>query len=124
MENVVPRVGINSTPSCIPGQCANDYIARLSDGTTLSTPTCLCGSLPQRSSLWNCKSFKWSFNAYNCIQATQLHIYRQGRYNTQTVCSLYKILVMETSDSIIGMMKMGNINSKSISHLLHSVCAC
>ena len=36
-----------------------------------------------------------------------LHIHSQGRFNNHTVCSLYRILVMETD--VMGVMKMWNI---------------
>ena len=36
-----------------------------------------------------------------------LHIHKQGRFNSNTALSLYRLLVMDTS--IVGVMKMGNI---------------
>ena len=41
------------------------------------------------------------------IQAMALHIHTQGRFNNQTTCSLYRIMV--TATSVMGMRKMGNI---------------
>ena len=49
IENIVPRAGIELTSLAFRGQCATITACRLCDGTTIPMPTCLCGSLPQRS---------------------------------------------------------------------------
>ena len=49
MENVVSRAGIKPPISDILGQCSIITPLRLPDVITISTPTCLCSALPQRS---------------------------------------------------------------------------
>ena len=45
------------------------------------------------------------------IQAMDLHIHTQGRFNNGTAHSLYRIMVMATS--VVGVMNMGNIASRA-----------
>ena len=49
MGNIVLRVGIELTSLAFQASVLTITPPRLCDVTTLPTPTCLCGSLPERS---------------------------------------------------------------------------
>ena len=48
MENIVPRTGIEPTSLAFPASVLTITPPRLSDVTTVPTPTNLCGFLPER----------------------------------------------------------------------------
>ena len=49
MGNIVPRVGIKPTSLALWASVLTITPSRSHDVTTVPTPTCLCGSLPERS---------------------------------------------------------------------------
>ena len=74
--NIAPRAGITPMSVTFWARVLIITPPRLPAVTTLSTLNCLCGSFPDRSMRiilspppFNSKSFKWSFNAYNCTHA-------------------------------------------------------
>ena len=68
MGNIVLGVGSETTALVLQVTMLTITPHTLHNVIILSTPTCLCGSSPERNhthNRWNCMSFKWSLNAYN-----------------------------------------------------------
>ena len=102
MGNLVPRQGISG----ILDQCATIIPHRLPDVITLPMPTCLFGSLSERS-VQITTPIPLELLTITYIQVMALHIQTQGRFNNYTAHSVYRIMVKTTG--VMGAMQMGNI---------------